>query len=108
MYNPLIQLCLLLWTIYAGPQQFPAVVAPPTRVAPDFIFAPAPAPEIHGAGGMPRSSVAPEIGSHPGFLPASGPSGSAASGAASLTCSLATLTATFFLCLLKFTMALSL
>ncbi|XP_051151033.1 lysM domain-containing GPI-anchored protein 1 [Andrographis paniculata] len=60
-----------------GPQQLPALVAPPT-VLPDSVFSPAPAPSE--AGGIPttnpKSSVVPSSGI--GFPPAaSGPMGSA-------------------------------
>ncbi|KAJ8762979.1 hypothetical protein K2173_023108 [Erythroxylum novogranatense] len=62
-----------------GPQQFPALVAPPTYVSRESTFspAPAPAPLSHGAGSTtPKTSGIPTIGSLPGFTPASGPIGS--------------------------------
>ncbi|CAL0319397.1 unnamed protein product [Lupinus luteus] len=70
-----------------GPQAFPDLIAPPTTVTRDPIFAPAPAPQSHGSGlTTPKSSVVPSIGSFPGFSPANGPISGIASGA-SAACS---------------------
>ncbi|KAJ7959129.1 lysM domain-containing GPI-anchored protein 1-like [Quillaja saponaria] len=70
-----------------GPQQFPPLVAPPTSVPRDAVFAPAPSPLLDSAGSTsPKSSVVPSVGSLPGFTPANGPSGSASG--ASNACSL--------------------
>ncbi|GFP84331.1 lysm domain-containing GPI-anchored protein 1 [Phtheirospermum japonicum] len=69
-----------------GPQQFPALQAPPT-VVPDSTYSPAPSPSESGGapGSTPRSTV-PSTGVV-GFTPAGGPTGSVrgSSGACSLT-----------------------
>lgn len=77
-----------------GPQQFPPLIAPPTSVGPEFLFAPAPAPtESTGAPTtIPKSSVVPSTGI--GFPPANGPTGSASS-----ACSSANFPSTFVLAL---------
>lgn len=78
----------LLLDHYAGTQQFPQLIAPPT-VLPDSVFSPAPAPSE--SGGIPttnpKSSVVPSSGAVLGFPPAGGPTGSpsGSSGAGSLT-----------------------
>ncbi|KAL3634771.1 LysM domain-containing GPI-anchored protein 1 [Castilleja foliolosa] len=69
-----------------GPQQFPALQAPPT-VVPDLIYSPAPSPsESGGAPGVSPRSTVPSTGVV-GFRPAGGPTGSVpgSSGACSLT-----------------------
>ncbi|WVZ18733.1 hypothetical protein V8G54_006055 [Vigna mungo] len=70
-----------------GLQEFPPLVAPPTTVAKDTVFGPAPAPLFDGAGPTSSiSSVVPSTGL-PGFSPANGPISGISSGA-SATCSL--------------------
>ncbi|KAE9608987.1 putative LysM domain-containing protein [Lupinus albus] len=70
-----------------GPQEFPDLIAPPTTITRESIFAPAPAPQSHGSGvTTPKSSVVPSTGSFPGFSPANGPNSGIASGA-SAACS---------------------
>ncbi|KAF7829841.1 lysM domain-containing GPI-anchored protein 1-like [Senna tora] len=66
-----------------GPQQFPALVAPPTTVTRISEFSPAPSPQSDlGGPTNPKSSVVPATGSFPaGFTPANGPSSGLASGA---------------------------
>lgn len=66
---------------FAGPQQFPPLVVPPTSVGPDVMFAPAPSPSESGGAPMdgPHSSVVPASGSVIAFPPSGGPSGSASS-----------------------------
>ncbi|KAF7816867.1 lysM domain-containing GPI-anchored protein 1-like [Senna tora] len=95
-----------------GPQQFPPLVAPPTSVARDSIFAPAPSPLSDGAGSLsPRSSVVPGTRSIPGFQPANGPmSGltSGASGACSSVKPLPILTSALVFLLVKFMISLAL
>ncbi|KAF9608425.1 hypothetical protein IFM89_009791 [Coptis chinensis] len=60
-----------------GEHQFPPLVAPPTSVIRDSMFAPAPAPSQSGARPTtPKSSGVPGSGSLPGLPPANGPSGS--------------------------------
>ncbi|PPS11337.1 hypothetical protein GOBAR_AA09303 [Gossypium barbadense] len=61
-----------------GPQQFPPLVAPPTYVTRDSVFAPAPAPQSDGAttATVPKTSTVPSTGSLPGFPPAGAPFGS--------------------------------
>ncbi|KAK9167603.1 hypothetical protein Scep_002794 [Stephania cephalantha] len=78
----------------AGEHQFPPLIAPPTTVIRDSMFAPAPAPSLSdGAGSKtPKSSFVPSSGSLPGFSPANGPIGSA-SDATSLRRALATASA---------------
>ncbi|XP_059630763.1 lysM domain-containing GPI-anchored protein 1-like [Cornus florida] len=72
-----------------GPQQFPALVAPPTAVSKEPVFAPAPSPSQSGgtATTIPASSGVPGSGSVLGFPPVGGPSGSAT---ATAGCSLVT------------------
>lgn len=81
-----------------GPQQFPPLIAPPSSVGPDSLFAPAPAPteSTSAPATIPKSSVVPSTGSMVGFPPANGPTGSA-SGAITLTISLASFLVTFVL-----------
>ncbi|GLT47099.1 hypothetical protein SLA2020_208180 [Shorea laevis] len=76
-----------------GSQQFPPLVAPPTTVTRDSEYAPAPAPQLDGAGTatIPKTT-APVSGSLPGFPPASGPT---ALGSSSDACSLVNSLATF-------------
>jgi len=70
-----------------GPLEFPPLIAPPTTVAKDTVFGPAPAPLFDGAGPIsPISSVVPSTGL-PGFSPANGPISGISSGA-SAACSL--------------------
>ncbi|XP_017643022.1 lysM domain-containing GPI-anchored protein 1-like [Gossypium arboreum] len=61
-----------------GPQQFPTLVAPPTYVTRDSVFAPAPAPQSDGAttATVPKTSTVPSTGSLPGFPPGGAPFGS--------------------------------
>ncbi|KAF5200803.1 lysM domain-containing GPI-anchored protein [Thalictrum thalictroides] len=60
-----------------GEHQFPALVAPPTTVAKDALFAPSPAPSQSGLEPTtPKSSGIPGSGLSTGFPPANGPSGS--------------------------------
>ncbi|RDX71875.1 LysM domain-containing GPI-anchored protein 1, partial [Mucuna pruriens] len=71
-----------------GSQEFPPLIAPPTSVARDSVFAPAPSPQFDGAGpASPISSLVPATGL-PGFSPANGPISGISSGA-SAACSLA-------------------
>ncbi|KAE9603918.1 putative LysM domain-containing protein [Lupinus albus] len=71
-----------------GPQEFPDLIAPPTTVTRESIFAPAPAPQSDGSGlTTPKSSVLPSTGLLPGFSPANGPISGIASGASD-ACSL--------------------
>ncbi|KHN47028.1 LysM domain-containing GPI-anchored protein 1 [Glycine soja] len=71
-----------------GLQEFPPLVAPPTTVARDTVFAPAPAPLFDGAGpASPKSSLVPSAGLPGGFSPANGPISGISSGA-SVACSL--------------------
>ena len=73
----------------AGPQEFPPLIAPPTSVRRESVFAPAsaPAPQFDGIGpATPKSSVVPSTGL-PGFSPANGPVSALSSGASS-ACSL--------------------
>ncbi|EXB44375.1 LysM domain-containing GPI-anchored protein 1 [Morus notabilis] len=74
-----------------GAQQFPPLIAPPTSVIRDSMFAPSPAPQSDGLRTLaPRSSLVPSTtGSLPGLAPVGGPLGSA-SDACSLVNSLAT------------------
>uniref|UniRef100_A0A5B6ZCL8 Putative lysM domain-containing GPI-anchored protein 1 n=1 Tax=Davidia involucrata TaxID=16924 RepID=A0A5B6ZCL8_DAVIN len=76
----------------SGPQQFPPLIAPPSSVSRDSLFAPAPSPSESGGAPttIPKPSVVPGSGSILGFPPASGPSGSA-SGACSMVNPLANL-----------------
>ncbi|KAK4352723.1 hypothetical protein RND71_028241 [Anisodus tanguticus] len=64
-----------------GPQQFPPLVAPPTSVGSDSMFAPVPSPFESGGAPMdgPHSSVVPASGSVIAFPPSGGPSGSTSS-----------------------------
>ncbi|KAJ4700663.1 lysM domain-containing GPI-anchored protein 1-like [Melia azedarach] len=92
-----------------GPQQFPPLIAPPSTVNKDSIFAPAsaPAPHMDGAVTTPKSSVVPSTGSLPSLSPAGGPSGSVS--AASSTNSLTTFSSALILYLfVKFMMSISL
>ncbi|KAM1968069.1 hypothetical protein ACFX15_043039 [Malus domestica] len=67
-----------------GPQKFPPLIAPPTSVIRDTMFAPAPAPESDGSiGGIPKS---PSV--LPGVLPAGLPPIGSPAGIASDACSL--------------------
>lgn len=59
-----------------GPQQFPALIAPPTVVGTDSLFAPAPSPFQSGGPGATIPKSVPSPGSVFGFPPAHGPSGS--------------------------------
>ncbi|KAI4307278.1 hypothetical protein L6164_030483 [Bauhinia variegata] len=70
-----------------GPQQFPPLVAPPTSVPRESIFAPAPSP-LSGAGTSTPRSIVPATGSFPGFPPANGPISSGLASGASDACSL--------------------
>ncbi|KAG5148104.1 hypothetical protein AAZX31_06G107600 [Glycine max] len=71
-----------------GLQEFPPLVAPPTTVARDTVFAPAPAPLFDGDGpASPKSSLVPSTGLPGGFSPANGPISGISSGA-SAACSL--------------------
>ncbi|MCI02756.1 lysM domain-containing GPI-anchored protein 1-like, partial [Trifolium medium] len=87
----------------AGQQEFPPLIAPPTSVERDSVFAPAPSPSslFDGTDGRsPKSSVGPSTG----FTPANGPiSGisSGASAACSLVKPLPTLTLPLVLLLVK-------
>ncbi|KAG9152130.1 hypothetical protein Leryth_017691 [Lithospermum erythrorhizon] len=58
-----------------GPQQFPPLVEPPTKLAPESIFAPAPAPMEGGGARIPGTSVVPSSGMGIAFPPANAPSG---------------------------------
>ncbi|XP_054788894.1 lysM domain-containing GPI-anchored protein 1-like [Prosopis cineraria] len=95
-----------------GPQQFPPLTAPPTSVARDSVFAPAPAPAplSDGAGkSSPKSSAVPR--SFPGSQPANGPiSGltSGASGACSLVNPLPALTSALVFLLVKLMISMAL
>ncbi|KAF3445666.1 hypothetical protein FNV43_RR10842 [Rhamnella rubrinervis] len=68
-----------------GVQRFPPLIAPPTSVSRESIFAPAPSPEsVTGGATTPRSPLVPTTaGSLPGLPPASGPSSGIGSGGAS-------------------------
>ncbi|KAK2442207.1 LysM domain-containing GPI-anchored protein 1 [Trifolium repens] len=87
-----------------GQQEFPPLIAPPTSVERDSVFAPAPSPSslLDGTDGRsPKSSFVPSTG----FTPANGPiSGisSGASAACSLVKPLPTLTLPLVLLLVKF------
>ncbi|XP_022766346.1 lysM domain-containing GPI-anchored protein 1-like [Durio zibethinus] len=59
-----------------GPQQFPPLVAPPTHVTRDSVFAPAPAPQSNGATTTVPKTSFPSTGSLPGLPPAGAPIGS--------------------------------
>ncbi|KAK9162224.1 hypothetical protein Syun_003126 [Stephania yunnanensis] len=86
-----------------GEHQFPPLIAPPTTVTRDSMFAPAPAPSLSdGAGSKtPKSSFMPSSGSLPGISPANGPIGST-SDATSLVNPLSSFpTLAFLLLLLK-------
>ncbi|XP_015885663.2 lysM domain-containing GPI-anchored protein 1 [Ziziphus jujuba] len=92
-----------------GAQQFPPLIAPPSSVIRESIYAPAPSPRSDGAGTLsPKSPLVPTTsGSHPGLPlpPESGPSGSASD--ASPVNPLATLTsASLLFCFVKFIMAI--
>lgn len=85
-----------------GSQEFPPLIAPPTVVPRESLFAPAPSPSslFDGTDGRsPKSSVVPSTG----FTPALGPSGisSGASAACSLVKPLPTLTLTLVLLFVK-------
>ncbi|KAF4348741.1 hypothetical protein CsatB_007851 [Cannabis sativa] len=59
-----------------GPQKFPPLIAPPSSVIRDSIFAPSPSPQSEGVGALtPRSSLVPATGSLPGLAPIGGPMG---------------------------------
>lgn len=75
-----------------GAQQFPPLIAPPSSVIRDSMFAPSPAPQSDGLGTLaPRSSLVPSTTrSLPGLAPVGGPLGGA-SDACTLVNSLATL-----------------
>ncbi|CAK9169043.1 unnamed protein product [Ilex paraguariensis] len=96
-----------------GPLQFPPLIAPPTSVIPDSLFAPAPSPSQSGGAPttIPKSSVVPASGSSIAFPPTNGPSGSAfgASGACSLMNPLASFPIVvglgmFFKCMVSFSL----
>ncbi|WCJ44631.1 LysM domain-containing GPI-anchored protein 1 [Euphorbia peplus] len=60
-----------------GPQQFPALIAPPTTVTKDSTFSPAPAPGPE-SGSAPKSTIVPTTtGTLPGLPPMGGPIGGA-------------------------------
>ncbi|PON46994.1 LysM domain containing protein [Parasponia andersonii] len=82
-----------------GPQKFPPIIAPPSSVISDSIFAPSPAPQSDGVGSLtPRSSLVPVTGgSLTGLPPVSGPVGSASD-----ACSLVNPLATFLIATLPF------
>ncbi|CAJ2644192.1 lysM domain-containing GPI-anchored protein 1-like [Trifolium pratense] len=85
-----------------GQQEFPPLIAPPTSVERDSVFAPAPSPSSFDGidGRSPKSSIMPSTG----FTPANGPiSGisSGASAASSLVKPLPTLTLPLVLLLVK-------
>lgn len=64
-----------------GPQLFPPLIAPPTVVGPDSLFAPAPSPiQSGGPGGTIPNNVVPSTGAVLGFPPANGPTGSFSGG----------------------------
>lgn len=66
-----------------GPQQFPALVDPPTTLPHDTFFSPAPAPSV--AGGIPGTTpTVPSTGSNFGISPTNAPSGGLSSSAPSL------------------------
>ncbi|XWS21616.1 hypothetical protein CRYUN_Cryun30bG0069600 [Craigia yunnanensis] len=74
-----------------GPQQFPPLVAPPTYVTRESVFAPAPAPQSDGSTTtVPKTSTVPSTGSFPGLSPAGAPIGSS-SDTSTLVNSVATL-----------------
>ncbi|PIN07523.1 hypothetical protein CDL12_19906 [Handroanthus impetiginosus] len=72
-----------------GPQQFPALIAPPT-VVPDSIYSPAPSPSELGGipTTSPRSSVVPSSGAVLGFPPVGAPIGTGITSGSSSACSL--------------------
>ncbi|KAA8538485.1 hypothetical protein F0562_028144 [Nyssa sinensis] len=76
----------------SGPQQFPPLIAPPSSVSRDSLFAPAPSPFESGGAPttIPKSSVVPGSGPVIAIPPANGPSGGA-SGACSMVNPLANL-----------------
>ncbi|PHT49821.1 LysM domain-containing GPI-anchored protein 2 [Capsicum baccatum] len=82
-----------------GSQQFPPLVAPPTSVGPDSMFAPAPSPSESGGvpNDGPHTSIVPSSGSIIAFPPSGGPSGSASS--ASLLNPFVSFPLAVFLCL---------
>lgn len=56
---------------------FPPLIAPPTVVGPNSLFAPAPSPiQSGGPGGTIPNTVVPSTGAVLGFPPATGPAGS--------------------------------
>ncbi|KAK3036785.1 hypothetical protein RJ639_030815 [Escallonia herrerae] len=60
-----------------GSQQFPPLIAPPTALRPESLFAPAPSPSrSRGSATNTPTSVAPTSGTVVGFPPANGPTGS--------------------------------
>ncbi|KAM7507736.1 hypothetical protein LguiA_018189 [Lonicera macranthoides] len=60
-----------------GPQPFPPLIAPPSSVSPDFMFAPAPSPfQAGGPATTVPNSVVPSTGTGFHFPTANGPSGS--------------------------------
>ncbi|KAI4337805.1 hypothetical protein L6164_016180 [Bauhinia variegata] len=71
-----------------GPQQFPPLVAPPTSVPKESLFAPAPSPQSDVGGTITPRSLVPAAGSFPGFSPANGPISSGLASGASDACSL--------------------
>ncbi|CAL5384965.1 unnamed protein product [Camellia sinensis] len=69
-----------------GPQQFPPLIAPPSSVSRESLFAPAPAPSQSGGATTtsPASSVVPPSGAVLGLPPTNAPSGRLTSGSSSV------------------------
>ncbi|KAE8077442.1 hypothetical protein FH972_016007 [Carpinus fangiana] len=95
-----------------GTQQFPPLIAPPSSVVHDSVFAPSPSPQSSDGAGTtkPKSTVMPTTtGIVPLLAPASSPVASASSDAWSLVNSLATFpSALLFFLFVNFIMSMSL
>ncbi|KAF5954956.1 hypothetical protein HYC85_007812 [Camellia sinensis] len=93
-----------------GPQQFPPLIAPPSSVSRESLFAPAPAPSQSGGATAtsPASSVVPSSGAVLGLPPTNAPSGRLTSGSSSVnplaSFPIAIVLGLFFECVLSFSL----